>query len=113
MQLRRNLSEALNTIRQEQNLTLSDLAEKLDVARSCLQQMLHGHGNPSLNTVERMAERLEVDPVALLSTAPQSNQAELFLHMTMMRTLQLPAERRQALETLVLEFIQLWEKSES
>lgn len=113
MQLRRNLSASLNSIRQEQDLTLSDLAEKLGVARSCLQQILHGQGNPSLNTVEHMAEQLEVDPVALLSTASQSNRAELFLHMTMKRALQLPAERQQALEKLVLEIIQLWEDSET
>lgn len=112
MQLRQNLSDALNTIRTEQNLTLADLAGKLDIARSCLQQMLQGHGNPSLNTVERMSEQLKVDPVVLLSVSQQKSQAEIFLHM-MMYALQLPEQRQQALEELVMEIIQLWEDTES
>jgi len=49
--------------------TLDELAEELEISRSQLQRYLNGTGNFTVNTVEHMATKLKVDPIALMSSA--------------------------------------------
>lgn len=49
----------INEIIKEKRLTVSDVAEKLGITRGTAQRQIHG--NPSLETLQRYAEVLEVD----------------------------------------------------
>jgi len=55
--------------------TLDELAEELEISRSQLQRYLNGTGNFTINTVEHMATKLKVDPIALISPA---NSEEIY-----------------------------------
>lgn len=67
MGLRQNLASALNAIKIAQGLSLTEFAEELEISRSHLQVYLKGEGNPTMNTIEHIAERLHVNPITLIS----------------------------------------------
>ena len=50
----------VKAICKEQGITLAELAERIKISPSALSQMLNG-ANPSLNTMERIADALNVD----------------------------------------------------
>lgn len=110
MLLSQNLSFFLSIVQAEQGLTLSELAQKLGIARSSLQKMLLGEGNPRLDTVERMAKKLNVDPALPLACSRSEQQLEalsLLLEFLRMAT-GLPPDRRRKLAELLPELTQLW-----
>ncbi len=67
MTLRENLADSIATIRRTQKKSLSEFAEELAISRSSLQDILKGKGNPTLSTVELVADQLDLDPLLLLS----------------------------------------------
>ncbi len=67
MTLRENLADSMAAIRRAQKKSLSEFAEELAISRSSLQDILKGKGNPTLSTVELVADQLELDPLLLLS----------------------------------------------
>ena len=74
MRLRQNLASALNTIKIAQGLTLTEFADELEISRSHLQVYLKGDGNPTVNTIEHLAKRLNVSPIDLIApTTPEEN----------------------------------------
>ncbi|HWC11218.1 MAG TPA: helix-turn-helix domain-containing protein [Acidimicrobiales bacterium] len=66
------LGRGLERLRQERNLTQSDLARLLDVTPSAISQAEGGRRGLSLDTVILLSERLGVSLDELLSTAPES-----------------------------------------
>ncbi|WP_208586914.1 helix-turn-helix domain-containing protein [Gracilibacillus suaedae] len=57
----------INRIRRKKNLTLSELAERADVSKSYLSNIERNlNDNPSIQIVEKLAEVLGVEVVALL-----------------------------------------------
>ena len=63
----KNLADRLNEIRKARNLSIAEFAEELGIARSSLQVLLSGTGNPRTDTIECIADQLGIDPVWLLS----------------------------------------------
>ena len=56
----------INEIIREKRLTVAKIAEKLGITRGTAQRQIHG--NPSLDTLQRYAEALEVDITELFSS---------------------------------------------
>lgn len=56
----------INEIIREKRLTVAEIAEKLGITRGTAQRQIHG--NPSLETLQRYAEVLEVDITELFSS---------------------------------------------
>ena len=54
------VSENIKRIRQEKNLSLSDLAKLSDVSKSMLAQIERGEGNPTLSTLWKIANGMQV-----------------------------------------------------
>ena len=67
MSLSSNFSKNLSSMRKSCNSTLTEFAEEISVSRSYLQSALNGSCNPTLDTVEHIAEKLQVSPDLLLS----------------------------------------------
>lgn len=67
MSLSSNFSKNLSSMRKSCNSTLTEFAEEISVSRSYLQSALKGSCNPTLDTVEHIAEKLQVAPDLLLS----------------------------------------------
>ena len=54
------VSENIKRIRQEKNLSLGDLAKLSDVSKSMLAQIERGEGNPTLSTLWKIANGMQV-----------------------------------------------------
>lgn len=72
MSLRENLAHSMNIIRAARQLSICEFSEELYVARSTMQDILSGTGNPRMDTVEHIAEQLHMDPISLLCDNEQN-----------------------------------------
>ena len=75
------LGDHLNRIRKDRGLSITEFSEELGIARSSLQAILNGTGNPRSDTIEHIAANLNIDYRTLLtepadSTAPQLTEAQ-------------------------------------
>ena len=65
MTIRKNLSKVLHSC--QHGRSLEEYSSELGVSKSMLQTYLSGQGNPRADTLEQIAERLNLSPVGLLS----------------------------------------------
>lgn len=69
--LERVLAHRIRAVANARDMPLSHLADATGLARSYLWRLLAGESSATLASVQRMAETLEVEPLALLdATAP-------------------------------------------
>ncbi len=66
MSLNSNLSVQLRQYRREKDITLMEFSSMLGIAKSSLQSYESGNGNPTLNTVEQIGRKINVDSGSLL-----------------------------------------------
>lgn len=71
MTLRENFTDSMNAIFETRHCTLSEFAEELSISRSCLQEILKGRSNPTLETVELIASQLGMEPFCLFAYSGQ------------------------------------------
>lgn len=95
MALQKNLADIMTAIRAEQKKSLSEFAEELSISRSSLQDILKGKGNPTLSTVELIAEQLGADPLLLLSCPESEMRTTVYLAHLLDWFQQLPSEEQQ------------------
>ena len=53
MELQENLSNAMNTLRKQCNLSVAALSKNVGIAKSSMQDILDGTGNPQIETEEK------------------------------------------------------------
>lgn len=76
------LSNHLNRIRKELGLSITEFSEKLGIARSSLQALLNGTGNPRCDTIEQIAKVLHIDCASLISAPPPQDRPLLLEHFS-------------------------------
>ncbi len=115
MQLQKNLAISLGQIRAQKGGSVSDFSEQLGIARSSLQMLLQGRGNPRLDTVEYIAEKLQVNPAVLLCGCDVQEQvlALEYLLRTINSVSRLSEERQRQLAILLRELLSLWDLAPS
>jgi len=69
---RANVRERMATL----GLSQDDLAHRMKVTASFISQMLSGHRNPGLNSLEDFAKALEIQPSELISEKPARKMAK-------------------------------------
>ena len=65
--LNQNLTRNLRLVYQARRTTLVEFSRELGIGHSTLRNILHGHGNSTLSTVEQIAQSLGVAPQVLLT----------------------------------------------
>ncbi|HEY5246376.1 MAG TPA: helix-turn-helix transcriptional regulator [Acidimicrobiales bacterium] len=68
--LQRQFGQALRALRKSRSLSQEDFADVLGVHRTYMGGLERGERNVTLRTVERLADRLGLDPLALLGGPP-------------------------------------------
>lgn len=58
---RKNIGNIVRTFRKQQGLTEEQLSEKSGVARQVIRNIESGTGNPTLSTLDKLGEALEVE----------------------------------------------------
>jgi transcriptional regulator with XRE-family HTH domain len=70
-ELQRNVGRSLRAYREASGLSQEAFADVLGVHRTYMGGIERGERNLTLRSLERIAERIEVDPAALLDGAPE------------------------------------------
>lgn len=111
--IRRNMANTLRLYMEEHNKTLIEYAEDLEIARSSLQQYMKGEGNPSVDTIERIAQKMDMDPVTLLTGTLDGVQRERAwdLLTAIQQVSALSEKKRLRFVELFMEIMQLWEST--
>lgn len=112
MGIQQNVAKMMRAFKTAENKSTTEFSEELEISRSTLQSYLNGTGNPSLSMLEHIAEKLDVDPLVLMSDAFSNDPADMIL--LMMRTMNvvdmLSEEKRRVLAELFLQIVSLWEE---
>ena len=72
MEINEVLARNLSTLREQQNLSLGQLAQISGLSKVMLSQLEKGSGNPTINTILKIANALKVPYTALLDTLGSS-----------------------------------------
>jgi len=75
MTLRRTLAANLRRIRAERGLSQDDFAALVGVHRTYINHLEQAKRGPTIDVIERMADRLKVDPCDLLSDPKRATEA--------------------------------------
>ena len=67
------LGERLRDIRKSKNLTLQNLAKKVDLSIGYLSQIERGHLNPTIDTLRKISDALDISPYMLLEAKNSKN----------------------------------------
>lgn len=70
MRLRQNLAGNLRRLRAERGLSQDDFAALVEVHRTYINHLEHAKRSPTIDVIERMADRLGIDPCDLIRDAP-------------------------------------------
>lgn len=73
--MKANLSQTVKRLSNNQNMTLKDLAKKMEIAPESLSRALNG--NPQLSTLESIAKHLGVNLSDLFSSSHETNSVSL------------------------------------
>jgi len=68
MEMRRIFAENLQAKREVLGKNQEAFAEELEISRSELQKYLNGTGNPTIDKIEQIAEKIAMEPMDLLFT---------------------------------------------
>lgn len=93
--------------------SLTEISEKAEISRSMMQEYVKARGNPSLATIEHLAEKLDVDPTALLTGMLGMEQTECALPLlgVIQQVAELDQEQRIRFAELFLEMVQILSKN--
>ncbi len=95
MSIKDNFSDFLRRYQEVQELSVSDFARELDIAKSALEIYLKGSGNPRLDTLEHLAEKCGVTAAEIISDPlPGQEQSEIIIQAAK-EFADLPPERRE------------------
>lgn len=110
MSISKNIAVILRRYKAAQDLSVSELADELGIAKSILEDYLHGKGNPRADTLDLLSRKLDVPLTEIVSgPIPGQEQAE-----TVIRAVQaisgLDPERQKRAIQLFLELTALFSK---
>ena len=80
MNIQDNIKYNLKAIMKDKRLSLTDFSEELGIARSSLQQYLKGDSNPRADTLQLLADKLNISVEALISENGRDSLAEANLN---------------------------------
>ena len=76
MNIQDNIKYNLKAIMKDKRLSLTDFSEELGIARSSLQQYLKGDSNPRADTLQLLADKLNISVESLISENGREALAE-------------------------------------
>lgn len=110
MRMQENIAQFIRTVMEQQDKSLAEFSEELGISRNALYAYRSGSGNPTISTLERIAEKLDVDPAFLLLGVheQEGNAPALLLLDTVQSVVELPERQRQRFTELFTEIVHLW-----
>lgn len=81
MQIQRNMAAVIRAIKETSGKSITEFSSELEISRSALQDYLSGKGNPSMSTIDHLAEKLGVDASFLISGVFSQDQVMVLLKL--------------------------------
>ena len=112
MGLHENIAATIRTIMEQKQKSLTEFSEELGISRTALYDYLKARGNPSIDTIEQIAEKLEISPAALMTGLMDMDHKEIVLLLldTIQSVAELSEENRVRFAELFLEMVGLWDE---
>ena len=112
MGIQDNMAEIMRLIKESKGKSIVDFSEELEISPTTLQEYLKAGGNPTVKTIEHLAKKMGVDPLALISGKVDPEQYEITRIMlnTIEEVSGLSQPKRVRFAELFLELVQLWEE---
>lgn len=79
MTIKNNIAAKMKAIMAEKDATVVEFAQELGIARSSLQEYLKETSNPRTDTIELIAEKLEISPAELISDPEFKAEKEIVI----------------------------------
>lgn len=110
MGLNENIAATIRTVMKRQNKSLAAFSDEIGISKTALHDYVRGRGNPSVSTLEHIAENLGVSPAALMTGQLNMDQRGIALLLldTVQSIAELPEEKRIRFAELFLEMVNLW-----
>lgn len=111
--IQENLAASIRFMMEVRRQSLTEISEKAEISRSMMQEYVKARGNPSLATIEHLAEKLDVDPTALLTGMLGMEQTECALPLlgVIQQVAELDQEQRIRFTELFLEMVRILSKN--
>lgn len=111
MNLQQNVADTMRMLKEQHHMSMAEFSEELEISRSTLQDYLNGTGNPSVVMLEHIAEKMNVDPILLItgSIEPSNKDLVLLMFRTTQAVISLPERKRRYFAELFLEIVSLWD----
>lgn len=110
MDMLENIAATIRTVMKKKHMSLSEFADELGISRSSLHNYITARGNPSVATIEHLAQGLGVSSAALTAGMMDQDQREIAL--LLLELIQSIAELSEAdrmrMAELFLEMVKLW-----
>lgn len=112
MGIQENMANMIRTIKRSRGKSTVEFSEELEISPSTLQEYMKAKGNPTIQMIERLAEKMNIDPIALMSGKIDEEQYQIVVLMldTIQAVSDLPQPKRLKFAELFLELIHLWEE---
>lgn len=112
MLINKNLAKAMRRYKEERCLSIMELSEELGITKSMTELYISGNGNPRSDTLELLAERMDVPLVELVAgLSPGTEQAKAIAHAAK-EIRSLPAEQREEAVQLFLRLADLFSRED-
>lgn len=108
MAIGKNIASTLLQYKRDRELTTVELATELHLAVSTTQEYLNGDGNPRADTLEMIAQRMNITVVELISSPPEGLTQTRNVIRAAKAFASLPPDKQEKGIQLFLEMIQLW-----
>lgn len=111
MTLQKNFCNFISAIQHSSKESITAFSKELQISRSLLQEILNGTANPRMDTVEHIANRLQVDPIHLLTCSYSHEQLHVavpLLYIIEQAVLKLSKEERTSFIELLDKMLRLF-----
>ena len=106
MTLQQNLSNTMKAIRSIRKISITEFSEEIGVSMSEAQGILRGTSNPRLDTIQCIADNLNIDPLVLISSFSETQlEVSLLLLKSFDFFSKLSSEEQKEAARLLNEFL--------
>lgn len=98
MSMQENLAVILRAYMRMMRYSQTKFANVLEISRSALQSYLKAEGNPSIETVEKMARHMGFDPALLLTSRIQQELHDLLENIVPQMAAMTPKDQSRFIE---------------
>ncbi len=104
--LKDSLASALRSVQKNRGLSERGLSELLQVPRMTVHALLEGSANPTLQTIERIAQQLQLDPIVLITDLKLDDALVRSFFFLIKSFVDLPAQKQWEAARLIREFVE-------